>query len=97
MEFRRRDVAERLSPGGERFGVAFVDAGHDTAGVRRALELALRALEPGGLVAVHDYPDPDRPDVRLVVDEFAGRLGWRRVAQADYLGVFRTRADGSPM
>jgi hypothetical protein len=90
VEFRQGDVGERLGAGGERFGLAFVDSEHDAASVRRDLELALRVLKPAGLVAVHDYPDPGWPAVRAVVDEFAGRLGWRRVAQADYLGVFAT-------
>jgi predicted O-methyltransferase YrrM len=95
IEFRQGDVAERLG-GSERFGLAFVDTEHDAASVRRDLELALRVLEPGGLVAVHDYPDPGWPAVRAVVDEFAARLGWKRVAQANYLGVFRTGGEGPP-
>jgi predicted O-methyltransferase YrrM len=95
VEFRRGDVAERLGRG-ERFGLAFVNTEHDEVSVRRDLELAVRVLEPGGLVAVHDYPDPAWPAVRTVVDEFAGRLGWKRIAQADYLGVFRTTAAKSP-
>lgn len=71
-----------------------MDTEHDAAGVRRDLKLALGVLEPGGLVVVHDYPDPGWPAVWAVVDEFTGRLGWNRVAQADYLGVFRTGTDG---
>lgn len=94
VEFRRGDVAERLGEGGERFGLAFVDTEPDAASVRRDLVLALRVLEPGGLVAVHDYPDPGWPAVRAVVDEFAGRLGWTRITQIDYLGVFRIGVDG---
>jgi hypothetical protein len=93
VEFRQGDVNEGLG-GGERFGLAFVDTEHDAASVRRDLEVAVRVLEPGGLVAVHDYPDPGWPAVRAMVDEFAGRLGWKRIAQADYLGVFRTGGEG---
>lgn len=40
-------------------------------------------------MAFHDYPDPTWPDVRRVVDERARNLGWKRVAQADFLGIFR--------
>jgi hypothetical protein len=94
VEFRCGGVAEQLGSGGERFGLAFVDTEHDAASVQRDLELAVRVLEPGGLLAVHDYPDPSWPEVRMVVDEFAARLGWKRIAQADYLGVFRTAAAG---
>ena len=51
---------------------------------------ALPVLRPGGLLAFHDYPESGWPDVRRVVDEHARRLGWERIAQAGYLGVFRT-------
>ena len=55
---------------------------------RRAdLELALAALAPGGVLACHEYPDPDWPDVRRVVDEVATRAGLRRIRQSDYLGA----------
>jgi hypothetical protein len=51
----------------------------------------LRLLKPGGWLAFHDYPDPDWPEVRRVVDDCAQRFGWSRLAQADYLGVFQSR------
>jgi hypothetical protein len=57
--------------------------------VARDIASALPLLAPCGLLAFHDYPDPGWPDVRRVVDEHARRLGWKRVAQADFLGVFR--------
>jgi hypothetical protein len=44
----------------------------------------------GGLLAFHDHTDPGWPDVRWVEDEHACRLGWKRIAQAGLLGVFRT-------
>ncbi|MDY3554652.1 class I SAM-dependent methyltransferase [Gemmata sp. JC717] len=75
-----------------RFGLAFVGAACDESGVRRDLDAALTVLRPGGLIAVHNYPDPVWPDVRRVVDEYALRLGWERIVQADYLGVFQTLA-----
>ena len=90
VEFRRGEVGGVAAAlAGERFGLALVDTEHDAASVRRDLDAVARVLDPGGLVAVHDYPDPGWPDVRRVVDEYAARLGWVRVAQADYLGVFR--------
>ncbi len=36
------------------------------------------------------YPDPQWPNARRIVDDHARALGWRRIAQADFLGVFRT-------
>ena len=92
VEFRRGSVVDAMTTlGTERFGMVFVDTEHDAASVKRDLEAALGVIEPGGLIAVHDYPEPGWPDVRQVVDEFAIRLGWERVKQVDYLGVFRVR------
>jgi predicted O-methyltransferase YrrM len=90
LEYGQADVGRHFASSNERFGLVFVDTEHDAASVRRDLELAIRLVEPGGLIAVHDYPDPSWPDVRLVVDEFAGRFDWNRTVQADYLAVFRT-------
>ena len=81
------EIAARLEG---RFDLVFVDTGHDEASVRGDIEAALPLLEMSGLIAFHDYPDPGWPDVRRVVDDYAGRFGWRRIAQADFLGVFRT-------
>lgn len=102
MEWVRRfDVAERVEfvQGDARevcqglrgkFDLAFIDTLHDAASVERDIASALRLLEPNGLLAFHDYPDPGWPDVRRVVDEHALRLGWKRIAQSDFLGVFKT-------
>ena len=79
-------VCERLAGG---FDLAHIDTVHDAASMTRDIAAALPLLAPGGLVAFHDYPDPGWPDVRRVVDEHARRLGWRRVAQEGYLGLFR--------
>ena len=81
------DVARTL-PGP--FDMAFVDTEHDTASVERDIDAALRLLAPGGLIAFHDYPDPGWPDVRRAVDRRARHGHWLRIAQAGYLGVFRT-------
>jgi hypothetical protein len=82
------DVCRALA--GRRFGLGFVNAQHDAASLARDIAAVLPLLEPSGLLAFHAYPDPGRPGVRAVVDDHARRLGWRRVAQADYLGLFRT-------
>jgi hypothetical protein len=49
----------------------------------------VEGLQPGGLIAVHGYPDPEWPDVRPAVDEHTGRHGWERERQTDYPGAFR--------
>ncbi len=81
------DIVPRLG----QYDLVFVDGAHDAPNVRADLELALAALAPGGVLACHDYPDPDWPDVRRVVDEVAARVGLRRIRQSDYLAAFAAR------
>jgi predicted O-methyltransferase YrrM len=90
VEFRRDDVVDVCRALKGPFEVVFIDTLHDARSVSRDIAATLPLLAPRGLVAFHDYPDPGWPDVRRVVDEHAGRLGWTRIAQADFLGVFRT-------
>jgi hypothetical protein len=99
---RRYGVLDRIAflagePGqfvpapGVRFEFVFVGSGfEDARELGRRVEAAAAAVQPGGLVAVIDYPDPCRPEVREVVDAHACRLGWRRTAQVNFLAVFRT-------
>jgi hypothetical protein len=79
-------IAPRLE---ERFDLIFVDAEPLASSVGRDIDIALPLLATDGLLAFHDYPDPGKPEVRRVVDGYAGRFGWRRLAQADFLGIFR--------
>jgi hypothetical protein len=90
-EFRRGDVGAVCGHLSGPFGLIFIDTLHDAESVRRDIASALPLLGVGGLLAFHDYPNPGWPDVRRVVDEHARRLGWERLAQAGFLGVFRGR------
>lgn len=90
VEFQRGDPQEVCSQLTGRFGLAFINLLHDAASVTRSIASVLPLLKPNGLLAFHDYPDPVWPQVRHVVDEHVRRLGWKRVAQAGFLGVFRT-------
>jgi predicted O-methyltransferase YrrM len=90
VEFVRGDAAEVCRGLAGPFELAFIDTFHDAASVGRDIAAALPLLAPGGRLAFHDYPDPGWPDVRKVVDDHARRLSWRRIAQADFLGVFQT-------
>ncbi len=74
----------------DRFDLIFVNAEPDESSMRRGIETALPLLARDGLLALPNYPDPAWPQVRRVVDEYAGRLGWWRLAQADFLGIFRS-------
>ena len=90
IKFRQGDVTAVCSKLTGPFGLVFIDTGHDAASVRRDINAALSLLEMGSRLAFHDYPDPGWPDVRRVVDEYASRLGWKRIAQAGYIGLFQT-------
>ena len=90
IKFRQGDITAVCSKLTGPFGLVFIDTGHDAASVRRDINAALPLLEMGGRLAFHDYPDPGWPDVRRVVDEYAHRLGWKRIAQAGYVGLFQT-------
>jgi protein-L-isoaspartate O-methyltransferase len=89
VEFHQGDAADVCRTLKGEFDVIVIDTLHDAATVTRDIAVALPRLTPGGLLAFHDYPDPAWPDLRRVVDEHAQRLGWKRVTQTDFLGVFR--------
>ncbi len=92
LAFRQGEVEAACRGSDEHFDLVFVNTGPEAANVWRALDALLPSLTPGSLIAFHDYPDPEWPDVRRLVDEYARRCQWRRVAQADYLGVFQVAA-----
>jgi predicted O-methyltransferase YrrM len=90
VDFRQGEIEQVAPRLEERFDLVFMDTDPDESSVRRAIEASLPLLAADGLLAFHDYPDPGWPDVRRVVDEYTGRFGWRRIAQADFLGIFCT-------
>jgi len=53
----------------ERFGLIFIDGDHLADSVRSDVGLSLPLLEPGGILAVHDYGEDCVRDVQLVLDE----------------------------
>jgi protein-L-isoaspartate O-methyltransferase len=62
---------------GARFGLVFVDGDHSEAGAGFDIDMALKLLDPGGVLAVHDYHETCCcPEVRLAVDRrFPGAAG----------------------
>ena len=58
-----------LAVAGERFGLVFVDGDHGHDAVVRDVRLALTVLEPGGVLAVHDYGEDCCPGVAGALDE----------------------------
>lgn len=76
-----------FNPFAGRFDLVFVDTFHDAGAVERDTAVALRCVKPGGVVAWHDYGDPNWPDVAavlgrlgLVPDAVVDRLAWRKIA-----------------
>lgn len=51
---RAADIGPLLVP--EQFDFAFVDGGHDADNVRTDLSLCSRLVRPGGVIALHDWP-----------------------------------------
>lgn len=88
--FLQGDAAAACATLAPPFDLALIDGEHDAASVTADIAAALPLLAPGGRLAFHDYPDPGWPGVRRTVDAHARRLGWRRIAQEGYLGVFQT-------
>jgi predicted O-methyltransferase YrrM len=63
----------RLASEDARFGLIFIDGDHQAPGVRRDIEQALKLLEPGGVLAVHDVDEwCCCPDVGHVAAEIFG-------------------------
>lgn len=66
------------------FDFAFVDGDHTAAGVRFDLEQVQRLVEPGGLLAFHDWDEESCQDVRQVLE------AWRAPGYlVDTLAVYR--------
>lgn len=63
------DAFPQMAAAGERFGLVFVDGDHGHDLVIRDIRLALSVLEPGGILAVHDYGEDCCPGVAEAVDE----------------------------
>jgi predicted O-methyltransferase YrrM len=81
------DVLPMLPEG--RFDLAFIDAFHEAAAVRRDLALVRRLVKVDGIIAFHDY---GRFDVAEVVDETATE-GWLEFVElVETLAVTRRTA-----
>jgi hypothetical protein len=89
---KRYGVADRVTilnegePEGD-YGMVVLNA-RTCLGLERDLATASMRMQRGCLLAVHHYPDPAWPDVRSTIDAWAKEHGWRRIAQADFLGIF---------
>jgi cephalosporin hydroxylase len=69
---------QRLQPRWEP-NVILVDGDHSRESVLADLEAANVLLTPGGLVFVHDYGEPDWPEVKIAVDRYFMDPDWYEV------------------
>lgn len=74
------------------FDLAFVDGSHDYESVRRDARLAAACLRRGGLLAFHDYGNPNDPDVARAVGELVD-AGAELLSVTETLAVVRPRAE----
>jgi hypothetical protein len=89
VEFRQGNVVEICHGLNGEFGMGLINAEENPEFLHQKIEALLPRLTEGGLVAIHNYPDPKWPHIRKIVDDFVNRMKWKRVAQAGYLGVFQ--------
>lgn len=69
--------------------LVFIDADHHYATIRRNIDIALRLLRPGGIIAGHDFGHAEWPGVKRAVDEAFGNatrlcrlIWWVQTAEA---------------
>lgn len=81
-------VAPTLTAGS--FDLVFVDGAHDLESVRRDLQVALRVIKPGGIIAMHDWVnDAHSPCIHEAAKEF---IHSAPVTVVDSLAIFQVPA-----
>lgn len=68
-------VDAAITIGGREFDIVFIDAEHTYDACKKDIELWLRHLRDGGLLAGHDYHHESFPGVVKAVDEFVAEHG----------------------
>ena len=86
------EVLPGLERAGARFDLALIDGNHDSAYLRREVEVLARLLEPAALLFLDDV-SPAYPDVRALFEELAADADgpFENVARDERLGVLRRR------
>ena len=70
----------------------FIDAGHDEANVKPDIELWVKWVKPGGVVAFHDWDEPYDRDSPHWAIRFYGEqatAGWERLESPIGMAMFR--------
>lgn len=68
LRMKSTDCYEILRAAEERFGLVFIDGGHDDEAVRADTRFA-ELLLPSGVIAFHDYHSATFPGIKSIVDE----------------------------
>lgn len=64
-----------LHAAGNRYDLVWIDGDHAAATVEHDVEWARKLLEPGGVIACHDYDEVTCPGVRQALDKLFGGPG----------------------
>ena len=76
-----------------RCDMLYVDGGHSYDAVKRDIEAWVPKVQPGGIIAFHDYmedPPPNNPsEAKPAVDE--GMVGYEQIGRVDRVIVFRQK------
>jgi hypothetical protein len=86
IRFEKGSSLDFLAETEDRFDFIFLDGSHDAEVVYREVPLALRVLEPGGVILLHDF----YPDHHWLWDN-------KVVIPGPSLAVDRLKAEGAPL
>jgi predicted O-methyltransferase YrrM len=72
-------------------GFLFIDTDHKRKHLYQELEEWLPLVKPGGIIAFHDYDDPDKkfPEMKAAIDEAAVRHLWKLIGRVGSLIAFK--------
>lgn len=71
------------------FDVVLVDGAHHFEGVLADLEIASLLTAPRGVIAAHDYRDPDWTEVTRAIEQFVQSTSWRIVRHVESLAILQ--------
>jgi predicted O-methyltransferase YrrM len=77
----------RLYEEGRRFDMVWIDGDHTAAVVEHDVTWALKLLQPGGVLACHDYDEDTCPGVKVALDKLFGGPGDLTDTLAVYKGL----------
>ncbi|MFJ7734149.1 class I SAM-dependent methyltransferase [Lysinibacillus sp. NPDC097231] len=73
----------------QKIAALFIDGDHSYEGISRDIKLYANKVIPHGIIAFHDYSNPNHPDVTKVVNEFMENSDFTLVGDYDMLRIIR--------